>query len=181
MAVWLQIIGKRDFISFEKEREKLFDILSNISLDLSFLESTEFNSEYDPKLWTLDEKYNMTYFEYPLTNSSEIGFNSIRVIFNNPKFIEFSGPFMFFSEWFYLGNEFSGKIENGWRKIFKQIAKEYQMNNLVYISEWFYPTELIHNGEESVEELFERFKLNDAKEIQYLGNLNHNDFFLEKL
>ena len=87
MAVWLQIIGKRDFISFEKEREKLFDILSNISLDLSFLESTEFNSEYDPKLWTLDEKYNMTYFEYPLTNSSEIGFNSIRVIFNNPKFI----------------------------------------------------------------------------------------------
>ena len=34
---------------------------------------------------------------------------------------------------------------------------------------------------QTTEELFERFKLNDAKEIQYLGNLNHNDFFLEKL
>ena len=181
MAVWLQIIGKRDFISLEKEYKKLLDILSNIKLDLSFLEDTEFNSEYDSKLWRLIEKYNMTYFEYPLNHFSDIGFNSIRIIFNNPKFIEFSGPFIFFSEWFYLGNQFSGKIENGWRNIFRQIAKEYQLNNLIYISEWFYPIELIHNGEYSVEEFFERFELNNAKEIQNLGNLTHNDFFLEKL
>lgn len=181
MAVWLQIIGKRDSNSLEDERKKIFEIVSNINLDLSFLENTEFKSSYNPKNWRLGQEYNMEYYEYPLVDDLNTRFRSIRVIFNNPNFLEFSGPFDFFSEWFYLGDKFPEKISSGWRKIFEVIARDYKMNELIYFSEWFFATELIHSGEETAKELFECFEKYKENEKKSLTQLNHNEYYCENL
>lgn len=177
MAVWLQIIGKRKLESLEKEKEKIINIINDIELDLSFLPQ----SKYNPENWSIKKTEENEYFDYMF--EPKIISNSIRIIFNNSDFLEFSGPFEFFSDWFLLGDKYPKEIAEGWRKIFGEISKNYGITELFYFSEWFFATELIHSNEdeENATELFERFENHKEYQKSSLENMNHNEYYKEIL
>ena len=181
MAVWLQIIGKRNSESLDLERQKIKDILSRIELDLSFLSNYYNLKNYKSDNWTLKKDNEIEYYEYPLSDRQKNDFNSIRIIFNNPYFIEFSGPFDFFSAWYWLGERYPEIVCKGWCKIFNQISKEYGVKELFYFSEWFFATELIYCGEENAYELFKAFEEKKANEKSSLIGLNYDEYFIEKI
>lgn len=179
MAVWLQIIGKRKFESLAKEREKISNIIHKTKLDLDFL----FQSKYNPENWLVKKTDGMEYFEYKLYGNSKSVMNSIRIIFNNPEFIEFSGPFEFFSNWFLLGDRYPIEILEGWKKILCEISKNYGITELFYFSEWFFATELIHSNEngENANELFEMFENYNYNQKKSLKNMKNNEYYKEIL
>jgi acyl-CoA synthetase (AMP-forming)/AMP-acid ligase II len=177
MAVWLQIIGKRKLESLEKEKEKIIKIINTINLDSAFLSQ----SKYNPENWNVRKTEENEYFEYNFV--PKIISNSIRIIFNNSDFLEFSGPFDFFSGWYLLGDKYPKEIAEGWQKIFGEISKNYGITELFYFSEWFFATELIHGNEdeENATELFERFeKCKDNQKVS-LNNMKHNEYYEEIL
>lgn len=177
MAVWLQIIGKRKLESLEKEKEKIINIINDIQLDLSFLSQPKYN----PENWSIKKTKEHEYFEY-MFEPKNIS-NSIRIIFNNSDFLEFSGPFEFFSDWFLLGDKYPKEVAEGWRKIFGEISKNYGITELFYFSEWFFATELIHSNEdeENATELFEMFENHKEYQKSSLDNMNHYEYYKELL
>jgi len=181
MAVWLQIIGKRNSESLQIERQKVENVISRIELDLDFLSNYGHSSNYNSNNWTFKKNNEIEYYEYPLGDRQKNDFNSIRIIFNNPNFIEFSGPFPFFSDWYLLGERYPEIVGKGWCKIFNEISKEYGIEELFYFSEWFFATELIHSGEENANDLFEAFELKKVNEKSSLIGLNYDEYFKEKI
>ena len=106
---------------------------------------------------------------------------SLRIYFDNPNFIEFSGSFDLFSAWFRFTDEKQSELTNGIRKIFKKIASEYGISELMYFSEWFFELGEIRNKEETFEDLMERIKNNPDRKRNELFGLESNEYYIEKI
>ncbi|POS00572.1 hypothetical protein Q361_1561 [Flavobacterium croceum DSM 17960] len=170
MAIWMQIIGKRNLKSIEYEREYFSQILKDIN-------SSFFSINQDENVWKLNEREGMEFFEYRF--SEETTLDSIRITFNNSEFIDFSGSFEYFSTYYKFVDYENRKSTEEWRKIFKTIAKAYGITELYYFSEDFFPLEYIYDNESKAVELFNL--LENGKESKELYNLNYDEYFVEQI
>lgn len=168
MAIWMQIIGKRNLKSLKNEKDCLSQILKDI--DLSF-----FNK--DKKLWILNKNEEMEFFEYKFSAQSIL--DSVRITFNNPEFIDLSGPFNDFSNYYRFVDIENTKSTEEWRRVFKIIASAYGVTDLYYFSEHFFPLEFIYKSESNVSELFNLFA--KGKRSNELYNLNPDEYFVESI
>ena len=173
MAVWVQIIGLRIADSIEDEKEKIFEILNKTEFDFDFvkqktgvgLEKTE---------WNLTESKGVEFFELSIFDQS------LKIYFDNPNFIEFSGSFGLFSSWFRFADEDQSELTNGIRKVFQNIAFEYGISELIYFSEWFFELGEIRNEERTFEDLMERINNYPDLKREELFGLESNEYFIEK-
>lgn len=167
MAVWIQIIGIRKSYSIEKEKNIISRILKNTKFDFDFI-----NKKVN---WNLTQSKGIEYFELPILDQS------LRIYFDNPNFIEFSGSFELFSAWFRFVDEEQSVLTNGIRKVFLKIASEYGISELIYFSEWFFELGEIRNKKETFEDLIERIKNNSNQKKNELFGLESNEYFIEQI
>ena len=90
MAVWIQIIGIRKSDSIEKDKNIISKILNNAKFDVDFVNKNS-DVERQKVNWNLTQSKGIEYFELPVIDQS------LRIYFDNPNFIEFSGSFELFS------------------------------------------------------------------------------------
>jgi hypothetical protein len=174
MAVWIQIIGIRKTDSIENDKNLISKILKKAEFDFNFLNKNS-NVELEKINWNLTQSKGIEYFELPILDQS------LRIYFDNPNFIEFSGSFNLFSAWFRFVDEKQSKLTNGIRKIFIKIASEYGISELMYFSEWFFELGEIRNKEETFEDLIERIKKNPDRKRNELFGLESNEYYIEKI
>ncbi|WP_348825590.1 hypothetical protein [Flavobacterium aestuarii] len=170
MAIWMQVIGKRNLTSLEFEKNYLAQILKKI--DLSF-----FTNSQNEDVWNLNKREGMEFFEYRFSAQSIL--DSVRITFNNPEFIDLSGPFNYFSAYYKFVDFENMQSTEEWRRVFKEIAIAYGINDLYYFCEDFFPLEFIYDGESNANELFTLFE--NAKRSDKLYDLNYNEYFVEPI
>ncbi len=146
MAVWIQIIGLRQSASIEIEKDKISEILKNAEFDFNFIKKSS-DLELKKVSWNLSQSKGIEYFELPIFGQS------LKIYFDNPNFIEFSGSFELFSSWFRFADKEQSELTNEIRKIFRKIASDYGISELIYFSEWFFELDGIRNKEETFEDL----------------------------
>ncbi|MAB47720.1 MAG: hypothetical protein CMC05_03730 [Flavobacteriaceae bacterium] len=173
MAVWIQIIGIRKSDSNEIEKEKVRKILNTTELDFDFVKSN-YGVEIEKTEWKLVQSKGIEFFELPLLDQS------LKVYFDNPNFIEFSGSFGLFSAWFRFADEKQSKLTNGIRKVFGKIAYKYGISELIYFSEWFFSIDYIRNKEANFENLIELIKNNPDLKRNKLYGLEPDEYYVEK-
>jgi len=173
MAVWIQIIGIRKSDSIEKDKNLISKILKNTEFDFDFINK---NSDVELKKvnWNLTQSKGIEYFKLPILDQS------LRIYFDNPDFIEFSGSFELFSAWFRFVDKEQSELTNGIRKVFQKIALEYGISELMYFSEWFFELGEIRNKEETFENLIERIKNYPDQKRNELFGLESNEYYIEK-
>lgn len=174
MAVWIQIIGLRKSDSIENEKEKIFEILNKTEFDFGFVkQKTAIGLEKTE--WNLIESKGIEFFELTVFDQS------LKIYFDNPNFIEFSGSFGLFSSWFRFADKEQSELTNGIRKVFRKIASEYGISELIYFSEWFFELREIRNEEETFDDLMERMEnYPDLKRNELFG-LESNEYYIEKI
>ncbi|MFI1770268.1 hypothetical protein [Thalassobellus citreus] len=173
MAVWIQIIGLRKSDSIENDKNMISKILKNEKFDFGFVNKNS-GLEFEKVNWNLTQSKGVEYFELPILDQS------LRIYFDNPNFIEFSGSFGLFSSWFQFADKKQSELTNGIRKIFGKIASEYGILELIYFSECFFELGEIRNKEETFEDLMERIKnYPDLKRDELFG-LESNEYYIEK-
>jgi hypothetical protein len=165
MAVWIQIIGLRELESIEKERKKISNILSTTHFDFDFMGC---NSEDDPVQfpWNLTQSNGLEFFE--------VNEQSLKIYFENPNFISFSGCFDYFSAWYRFTDPEQSELTNAIRRIFQQIAFSYGISELIYFSEWFFPLEIIPDKTATFEDLLNLIKDNPSLSRNELFGLESN-------
>ncbi|MFC7445319.1 hypothetical protein [Mesoflavibacter profundi] len=173
MAVWIQIIGIRKSDSTEIEKEKIRKILNTTEFDFDFVKSN-LGLESEKYEWKLTQSKGIELFELPLFDKS------LKVYFDNPNFIEFSGSFELFSAWFRFTDEKQSELTNGIRKVFRKIASEYGISELIYFSEWFFSIDYIRNKEANAENLIELINDNPELKRNKLYGLESNEYYVEK-
>ncbi len=158
MAVWMQIIGFRQSNSFEKEKERISNILNSENLN-----------------WSLKKLNKIEFFEFTFIDQQ------LKIYFDNPNFIEFSGTSGIFAAWFKFVDKENTELTNKVKKVFSQIANKYGIQKLYYFSEWFFSLDEIRLEEETFEQLIERIeKYPDLKKTELLG-LQANEYYAEKI
>jgi hypothetical protein len=174
MAVWIQIIGLRKSNSTEHEKEKISEILNKAEFNFNFLKR---NSDLELKQakWNLNQSNGIEFFELLIFDKS------LKIYFDNPNFIEFSGSFDLFSSWFWFVDKQNSALTNGIRKIFNTIASEYGISELMYFSEWFFELDEIRKQEETFEDLIKRMNDNLEREKKELFGLQPNEYYIEKI
>ena len=173
MAVWIQIIGLRKSDSIENEKEKILKILNKTEFDFNFVKQKP-DIELEKTEWTLIQSKGIEFFELPILDQS------LKIYFDNPDFIEFSGSFELFSSWFRFADKEQSELTNGIRKVFRKIGAEYGISELIYFSEWFFELGEIRNKEETFEDLKKRIQdYPDLKRNELFG-LESNEYFIEK-
>ena len=161
MAVWIQIIGIRKSDSIEKDKNRISEILKEEEFDFEMKNS-------DIGLQGIE------YFEFPIFGQS------LRIYFDNPNFIEFSGSFELFSAWFRFTDKKRSELTNRIRKVFRKIASEYGISELIYFAEWFFELGAIRNNEDTFEDLIERIKNYPDQKRNELFGLESNEYYIEK-
>jgi len=174
MAVWIQIIGLRKSDSIEKEKEKIFEILNKTEFDFDFVKQKTGVGLKKTK-WNLTESKGIEFFELPIFEQS------LKIYFDNPNFIEFSGSFGLFSSWFRFADKKQSEFTNGIRKVFRNIASEYGISELIYFSEWFFELGEIRNEEETFEDLMDRIKNYPDLKREELFGLESDEYYVEKI
>jgi len=174
MAVWIQIIGLRKSDSFEKEKEKISEILNETKFDFDFVKKNS-GIELDNTKWNLTESKGTEFFKLILFDQY------LTIYFDNPNFIQFSGSFDLFSSWFRFADKEHSELTNGIRQIFRKIALVYGISELIYFSEWFFELGEIRNKEETFEDLMERIKINPKLKRNELFGLEANEYYTEKI
>ena len=173
MAVWIQIIGLRKSDSIENEKEKISKILNNAEFDFGFVNS-KYGVELNQYKWDLTQSKGIEFFELPILEQS------LKIYFDNPNFIEFSGSLDLFSSWFWFADKQNSDLTNGIRKVFLKIASEYGISELVYFSEWFFELGEIRNKKETFEDLKNRIDDNLERKKEELFGLESNEYYIEK-
>lgn len=174
MAVWIQIIGLRQSDSIENDKEKLLKILDKTEFDFEFIEQKT-GVKLEKTEWNLIESKGIEFFELPILKQS------LKIYFDNPNFIEFSGSFDLFSSWFHFADKKQSDLTNGIRRVFRKIASEYGISELIYFSEWFFELGEIRNQEETFANLNRRIlDYPDLKRNELFG-LESNEYFIENL
>ncbi|MCB0476215.1 MAG: hypothetical protein KDC69_11095 [Flavobacteriaceae bacterium] len=174
MAVWIQIIGLRKSGSIENEKEKIFEILNKTEFDFDFVKQKT-GVGLEKTVWNLTKSKGIEFFELPILDQS------LKIYFDNPNFIEFSGSFELFSSWFRFADKEQSELTNGIRKVFRNIASEYGISKLIYFSEWFFELGEIRNEEETFENLMEKIKNYPNLEREKLFGLESNEYYIEKI
>ena len=174
MAVWIQIIGLRKSDSIENEKEKIFEILNKTKFDFDFIKQKS-SVGLEKTEWNLTESKGIEFFELSLFEQS------LKIYFDNPNFIEFSGSFGLFSSWFRFADEEQSELTNGIRKVFQNIAYEYGISELIYFSEWFFELGEIRNEEKTFEDLIEQIKNYPNLKRKKLFGLESNEYYVEKI
>lgn len=176
----MQIIGQRKFQSLDEEREKVKNILAKMEISLAFLSDTYFNSDYNPENWKLIKTEATEFFEYRLSDQKHRT-HSIRITFNHPDFIDFSGPFEFFASWYKFADD-DAKTTEHWRTIFRNFSRVYGIMELTYFSEDFFPLECVYDGETDFEELSALLsKETSIRKNELFGLENFNQYYIEKI
>ncbi|MCK8520447.1 hypothetical protein M0D21_02645 [Aquimarina sp. D1M17] len=158
MAVWMQIIGIRKMNSFEKEKERIAIILSSENLD-----------------WKLKKESSIEYFEFIFQHEK------IKVYFDHPNFIQFSGTSRLFAKWFEFADQKNKELTNEIRNVLKQVSAKCSIDELLYFSEWFFSLDDIKLGEVMFEELIQQIeKYPDLKSTELFG-LESNQYYTEKV
>lgn len=172
MAVWIQIIGLRKLESIEKEREKVSKILSKTSFNFDFMRS---NSKVDSGKfqWNLTQSNGMEFFE--------VNEQSLKIYFENPNFISFSGCFDYFSAWYHFTDPKQSELTNAIRNVFQRVARAYGITELIYFSEWFFPLEIIPDKSATIDDLINLMKDNPNLRRNELFGLESNEYFIEKV
>lgn len=174
MAVWIQIIGIRKSDSIENDKNLISKILKKAEFDFNFINNNS-NVELEKINWNLTQSNGIEYFELPIIDQS------LRIYFDNPNFIEFSGSFDLFSAWFRFTDEKQSELTNGIRKIFGKIASEYGISELLYFSEWFFSLDYIRDGNATFENLIEQIKNNPDCERNEIYGLESKEYYKEKI
>jgi hypothetical protein len=174
MAVWIQIIGFRKSDSIENEKERISEILNKAEFDFDFVKRKS-DVELKQVKWSLTQSKGIEFFELPILDQS------LKIYFDNPNFIEFSGSFDLFSSWFWFADKQNSDLTNGIRKIFSAIASDYGISELMYFSEWFFELGEIRNEEETFEDLKKRINDNPEREKKELFGLESNEYYIEKI
>ncbi|AXT20464.1 hypothetical protein D7030_04905 [Flavobacteriaceae bacterium AU392] len=172
MAVWIQIIGLRKPDSIENEKEKIFEILNKTKFDFDFVKQKT-GVGLEKIEWNLIESKGIEFFELSMFDQS------LKIYFDNPNFIEFSGSFELFSSWFRFADKEQSELTNGIRKVFRKIASEYGISELIYFSEWFFELVEIRNEEETFEDLMERIKNYPGLKREDFFGLESNEYYVE--
>ncbi|WP_299899758.1 hypothetical protein [uncultured Aquimarina sp.] len=158
MAVWMQIIGFRESNSLEKEKELISNILNSENLN-----------------WSIKKRKNLEFFEFTFIDQQ------LKIYFDNPNFIEFSGTSSIFTAWYKFVDTENTELTNKVKKVFSQIANKRGIQKLYYFSEWFFSLDQIRLEEENFEQLIERIKnYPDLKKTELLG-LEANEYYMEKI
>ena len=174
MAVWIQIIGLRKSDSIGNEKEKISEILNKTKFDFDFVKQNS-GVKLEKTKWNLTQSKGIEFYELQLLEQS------LKIYFDNPDFIEFSGSFGLFSSWFHFADKEQSDLTNGIRKVFRKIAAEYGISEIIYFSEWFFELGEIRNEEETFEDLMERIKnYPDLKRNELFG-LESSEYFIEKI
>ena len=174
MAVWIQIIGIRKSDSTEIEKEKIRKILNTAEFDFDFVKPN-LGLKTEKSEWKLTQSKGIEFFELPLFDQA------LKVYFDNPNFIEFSGSFGLFSAWFRFTDVKQSELTDGIRKVFRKIASEYGISELIYFSEWFFSIDYIRNKEANAENLIELIKNNPDLKRNKLYGLESNEYYVEKI
>ena len=174
MAVWIQIIGFRKFDSIENEKEKISKILNKTEFDFDFV-NRKSDVELNQAEWNLTQSKGIEFYELSILDQS------LKIYFDNPNFIEFSGSFDLFSSWFWFTNKQNFELTNGIRNVFRKIAAEYGIEELFYFSEWFFSLDEIRSKEESFEDLINRIQKNPKDRKEELYGIESNKYYIEKI
>jgi hypothetical protein len=174
MAVWMQIIGFRKSDSIKKEKTRVFEILKEAEFEFDFVKD-KFGCELKQTEWNLTQSKGIEYFELSILDQS------LKVYFNNPYFIEFSGSFELFSSWHWFADERNSHLTNGIRNVFRKIAAEYGIEELFYFSEWFFSLDDIRSKEESFEGLINRIQENPKDRKEEFYEIESNKYYIEKI
>jgi hypothetical protein len=174
MAVWIQIIGLRKSDSIKNEKEKILEILNKMEFNFDFLNQKN-GVELKKTEWNLTESKGIEFFKLSMFDQY------LKICFDNPNFIEFSGSFDLFSAWLQFVDKDEYKITNGIRKIFGKIASEYGISELIYFSEWFFSLDYIRDGNATFENLIEQIKNNPDCEREELFGLEAEEYYKEKV
>jgi len=174
MAVWIQIIGFRKSYSIENEKERVSEILNKKEFDFDFVKRKS-DVELKQTEWNLTQSKGIEFFELQILDQS------LKIYFDNPNFIEFSGSFDLFSSWFWFADKQNSDLTNGIRKIFSAIAFEYGISELFYFSEWYFDLDEIRNEEETFENLKKRIQNNPKHRKGELFGLESNEYFIERI
>jgi hypothetical protein len=175
MAVWIQIIGLRKSKSIENEKEKISEILNEIDFEFD-LDSQKFRYDLKKNNSDLYPTKGNEFFEITMFDES-----SLRIYFENPNFIEFSGSSWLFSLWLNFVDKKQSRLTNRIRKVFRKIACEYGITEIIYFSEWFFSLDFISNGNATFENLIEQIKNNPDCERNELFGLESEEYYKEKI
>ena len=112
MAVWMQIIGLRKSDSINKDRVLISAILTKIKDDYTNFE------------WETKKHNEIEFFQIQILDLT------LKIYFDNSKFIQFSGygPFI---NWFQFADKNQSNLTDKIRKLFKTIASEYGISELL--------------------------------------------------
>lgn len=174
MAVWIQIIGLRKLESKENEKDEIFKILNETEFNFDFIQKKS-GIKLDKPKWNLTQSRGMEFFELPILDQS------LKIYFDHPNFIEFSGSFDLFSSWIWFTDKQNSDLTTGIRNIFRKIASIYGISELYYFSEWFFGLDGIKSEEETIESLEKQIKNNSEFKKQELFGLESNEYYLEKI
>ncbi|KAB1155930.1 hypothetical protein F7018_11515 [Tenacibaculum aiptasiae] len=174
MAVWIQIIGLRKMDSIENEKKKVFEILNKTELDFDFIKQ-KLDIGLKKTEWNLTQSKGIEFYKLPILDQN------LKIYFDNPNFIEFSGSFDLFSSWFRFTDKQNLDLTNGIRNVFRKIAFEYGISELIYFSEWFFELGEIRTQEETFENLMELIKNHPNLKKNELFGLDSNEYCIEKI
>ena len=177
------ILAVRKYESIENERLIVADILSNIELNLNFIDNREFDTLYNKDKWQLMSYNSFEYFDYPLKKNPEpkyLNRNSIKIFIGNSDFISFQGPDHYFNQWWSLHDSKNKKSTEGWRNVFKEVAVKYGLNEIIYTSEWGLGVDAIYEGDATFVELYNLLIEGGKRKDEFYG-LDSAEYFLEKV
>lgn len=162
MAVWMQIIGMRKLKSIDSDKLLISKVLDKIK------------NEYKSFAWKIDSHTETEHFKIMTNNQT------LKIYFDNPNFLEFSGCDLF-QAWFKFADKGNEEITNEIRNIFKKIAFEYGITELIYFSEWFFELGEIRNKMETFEDLTIRISNYPEHKRKELYGLKSYEYFVEKI
>lgn len=174
MAVWIQIIGLRKSQSIKNERAKISDILNRIKFDVAFIEKKA-GAKLENTDWNLTTYKGIEHFELSIFDQS------LKIYFDNPDYIEFSGSFELFSSWFWFTDKAQSEITDGIRAMFRNFALAYGISELIYFSEWFFELGEIRTNEETFDDLIEWIQQNPNRRRKTFFGLEANEYFIEEI
>ena len=158
----MQIIGLRKSDSINKDRVLISAILTKIKDDYTNFE------------WETKKHNEIEFFQIQILDLT------LKIYFDNSKFIQFSGygPFI---NWFQFADKNQSKLTDKIRKLFKTIASEYGISELLYFSEWFFELNEIRNEMETFEDLMKRIEDYPDLEKKELFGLEANEYYRESI
>ena len=172
MAIYIRTIGVRKIDKEEIEIERLDNILRSTNLNLDFL--IENHRKIDRSEWKLLKTEHHCYFELDLHGES------IKVLLDNPNFIEFISSNGWDIRDFGRTEENKNYI-NGIKSIYQAISSKYGLSELYYFSEWFFDPDSIREGLSSFKEFKKIIESNPYIKMPKFWDEWPNNYVIEKV